>query len=170
MYCKGEYVVYGTNGVCQVGEITTLDLDGIPKDREYYVLYPESSGGKIYIPVENADTKMRSIISKDEAQQLIKRIPSIEPLKVSNEKLLEEMYKKCMRRYDCIDWIRLIKCIYDRKQIRLADGKNITAKDEKYMHMAEDSLYGELSIALEIPKEQVLEHIITIIEKNNEEQ
>ena len=27
MFCEGEYVVYGTNGVCRVGEITTMDFE-----------------------------------------------------------------------------------------------------------------------------------------------
>ena len=37
MYKKGEYVIYGSSGVCQVGDVTTLDIDNVPKDREYYV-------------------------------------------------------------------------------------------------------------------------------------
>ena len=170
MFCKGDYVLYGTTGVCRIDEITTLNLDGIPKDREYYVMYPENSGGKIYLPVENADSKMRSIITKEEAQELIRKMPDIEPLKVTNEKLLKEMYQKSMKCYDCTDWVRLIKCIYFRKQSRQADGKKITSMDERYMSLAENALYGELSIALGIPRKQVLEHIITIIEENSEKQ
>lgn len=170
MYQKGEYVVYGANGVCQVGEITRLNMDNIPKDKEYYVLYPRNNGGKIYVPVDKANAKMRRIITREEAEELIERIPTIEPITVTNEKLLEEMYKKCMQCYDCTEWVRLIKCIYDRKQMRLSDGKKVTTTDEKYMHMAEESLYWELSTALDIPKEQVLEYILKEIEKNKKEQ
>lgn len=168
MFCEGEYVVYGTNGVCRVGEITTMDLDNVPKDREYYVLYPKNNGGKIYVPVDIGNYKMRRVITKAEAEELIVKIPSIEPIHVSNEKLLGEMYKKCIRCYDCIEWIRLIKCIYSRKQIRLSDGKKITSTDEKYMHMAEESLYTELGIALDIPKEQVLDYILKEVEIKKE--
>lgn len=165
MYQKGEYVVYGANGVCQVGVVTKLNLDNIPKDREFYVLYPRNNGGKIYVPVDKASAKMRSIITREEAEELIKKMPDIEPLAVTNEKMLEEMYKKCMHCYDCVEWIRLIKCIYHRKKIRLSEGKKVTAIDEKYMHMAEDSLYWELGTALDIPKEEVLEYIFKEIEK-----
>ena len=62
----------------------------------------------------------------------------------------------------------MIKCIYDRKQLRLSEGKKITATDEKYMHMAEDALYLELGTALNMEKGQVVEYIIKEIEKNNE--
>lgn len=165
MYRKGDYVVYGANGVCQIGEVTKLNLGDIPKDREYYVLYPKNNGGKIYAPVDKAGSKMRSILTRKEAEELIEQMPAIEPITVTDEKLLHETYKKCIYCSDYIEWIRLIKCIYQRKQRRLLSGKKVTATDEKYMHLAEESLYWELSTALDIPKEQVLEYITTEIEK-----
>lgn len=170
MYKKGEYVIYGSSGVCQVGDVTTLDIDNVPKDREYYVLFPKNNGGTIYVPVDVASTKMRKVITKEEAEQLIEKIPTIQPIEISNEKFLEETYKKCIRSNECIEWIRLIKCIYDRKQHRISEGKKMTATDERYMHMAEDALYLELGTALNMDKEQVLEHIIIVIEKDNKEQ
>ena len=42
---------------------------------------------------------------------------------------------------------------------RLSQGKKITAMDRKYFKMAEDNLYGELSVSLEIPKEKMEEYI-----------
>ena len=93
MYKKGEYVIYGSSGVCQVGDVTTLDIDNVPKDREYYVLFPKNNGGTIYVPVDVANTKMRKVITKEEAEQLIEKIPTIQPIEISNEKFLEESYK-----------------------------------------------------------------------------
>lgn len=170
MYSKGEYVIYGSNGVCQVGDVTTLNIDNVPKDRKYYVLYPNNNGGVIYVPVDVASSRMRRVITRSEAEELIKRIPTIKPIEVSNERLLDEIYKKCIHSNECTEWIRLIKCIYDRKQLRLSEGKKITATDEKYMRMAEDALYLELGTALNMEKGQVLEYIIKEIEENNEEQ
>ena len=46
----------------------------------------------------------------------------------------------------------------------------MTATDERYMHMAEASLYLELGTALNMDKEQVLEYIIKEIEKDKKEQ
>lgn len=165
MFHEDEYVVYGTNGVCQVGEITTLELDNVAKDREYYILYPVNNSGKIYVPVDKGDEKMRRALTREEAQELIEQMPNIKPIKVNNEKLLEEMYKKCVRCYDCEEWIRLIKCIYLRKEQRLSSGKKVTAVDERYMHIAEEALYSELGMALGLPKEEVLEYITKIVEK-----
>lgn len=37
MFEVGEYIVYGCKGVCQVEEITHIDIPGSNKDRLYYV-------------------------------------------------------------------------------------------------------------------------------------
>ena len=65
------YVIYGSSGVCKVGEVTTLNLENIPKDKEYYVLFPKNNGGTIYVPVDVASTKMRKVITKEEADYFI---------------------------------------------------------------------------------------------------
>ena len=106
MYKKGEYVIYGSSGVCQVGDVTTLDIDNVPKDREYYVLFPKNNGGTIYVPVDVASTKMRKVITKEEAEQLIDKIHIIQPIEISNEKFLEERYKKCIRSNEIWEWKR----------------------------------------------------------------
>ena len=40
MFEKGDYVVYGTKGVCQVEEITELAMKGTAEGKLYYVLRP----------------------------------------------------------------------------------------------------------------------------------
>ena len=40
MFEKGEYIVYGHNGICEVEDITHLNLSGVDKGKLYYVLAP----------------------------------------------------------------------------------------------------------------------------------
>ncbi len=164
MFSEGEYVVYGLSGVCRIEKITTLDMKDIPKDRKYYVLLPVNQDGKKYVPIDTGEEKMRKVITRTEAEELLAKLQEIEPIKITNDRLAEKTYKNCFRCYDCIEWVRLIKCIYQRNQKRITNGKRITSNDEKYMHMAEDALYTELGIVLGIPKEQVLEYIMTRVE------
>ena len=35
MYEVGDLIVYGRTGICEVTEITTLKMDGVPKDNRY---------------------------------------------------------------------------------------------------------------------------------------
>lgn len=166
MFEKGEYIIYGTSGVCKIEDITTMNMASVPSDKLFYVLSPSSQkGGKIFTPVDNQKTIMRRVLSEEEASKLISEIPDIEELWITNEKLREEKYKECMRTGDCRDWIKIIKTLYLRKQQRNAQGKKITATDERYLKMAEDYLYSELEIPLGIPKAEMEDYITKKIEE-----
>ncbi len=160
MFEKGEYVVYGTKGVCQVEDITHVDMPGADKDRLYYVLCPvHNTSGKIFSPVDNSKIVMRKVITEQEAKELIAQIPSIEELWIADEKARENAYKEAMKSCNYKDWVGVIKTLYIRKQSRIAQGKKVTALDEKYLHLVESELYDELSIALHIPASQMEQHI-----------
>lgn len=168
MFEKGEYIVYGTSGVCKVEDITTMNLEGISKEKLFYTLSPLSqSGGRIFTPVDNQKTLMRPILSQEEAKDLINDIPRIEGLWIVNDKQREMTYRECMRDCDCRGWIKIIKTLYLRKMERTAQGKKVTATDEKYLKLAEDRLYSELSIPLEIPKERIVAYITEQIEQTD---
>lgn len=165
MFEKGECIIYGSKGICEVKDITKLDLDGVSKDRLYYILAPmNQKDSKIFVPVDSNKTVMRKLISRAEAEQLIESMPEIEEIWVENDKLREEKYRECMRTCECKEWVRIIRTLYARMQKRIAQGKKVTATDERYFKMAEENLYSELSIALEIPKEEMEKYIAEHIE------
>lgn len=169
MYKIGEFVVYGRTGICEVAEITTMKMDGVPKDRLYYILTPcKNKGGKIFTPVDNDKVVMRPVITKEKAMELLEQIPEIQELWIPNDKMRETKYKECLRTCECEDMIRIIKTLYIRKLDRQAQGKKITATDERYLKMAEGSLYSELSLALGIPEEEMEDYICKYIEEKNE--
>lgn len=160
MFEIGEYVVCGNKGVCVVEDVAKLDISGVDKEREYYILKPlYMAGSTVYVPVDSAEKSMRRVLKRDEAQKLIKGIPDIPLLVITNEKLSEQMYRECIRANDCEELIKIIKTIYQRKQKRIQAGRKVTAVDAKYFHIAEDSLYGELAVALEMPKDEVESYI-----------
>lgn len=160
MFEKGDFIVYGNTGVCEVKDVTTLSMKDVPKDRLYYLLSPiHHKDSKIFTPVDNGKTVMRAVLTKEEADTLINDIPGIEELWVGNDKLREEKYKETMRSCECKDWIKIIKTLYLRKQERIAQGKKTTAMDERYLRLAEENLYSELSLALGVPKDEMEEYI-----------
>ena len=160
MYEVGDLIVYGRTGICEVTEITTLKMDGVPKDKLYYILRPvREKRGKVFTPVDNEKIVTRKVISKEEAEELIREIPKIEGLWIGSEKQREEKYKECMKSCKCAEWVRIIKTLYQRKMSRLKQGKKITATDERYLRMAEGNLYSELSIALGIPESGMEDYI-----------
>lgn len=156
MFNVGDYIVYGVNGVCKVEEIGSLNSGNLPKDRVYYTLLPVYlKGSKIFTPADNKKVLMRPVLNKDEAMELIDDIRNIDALWITDEKKRENDYRDALKKCDCKELVRIIKTIYSRKQGRIAEGKKMTMGDEKYFHMAEESLYGELAIPLNMDKEEV---------------
>ncbi|MBR1931670.1 MAG: CarD family transcriptional regulator [Lachnospiraceae bacterium] len=166
MFEKGEYLVAGNKGVCLVDDVTTLNISGVNKEREYYILKPVyMPGSTVYVPVDTAEDSLRRVLTHEEADVLIHEIPEIPLLDTSNDKLLEQEYRDCLKTNNCEEWVRIIKTIYLRKQKRQAAGRKETAVDAKYFRMAEESLYGELAIALDIPKADVATYITSEMDK-----
>ena len=164
MFKKGDTVFYGVDGVCEIVDISTIEIPGIDKDRSYYILRQKSGNGTIYVPADCDTPKMRRLISREEALELISKIRDLEPLKLKNEKKPEAEYKEVLQKYDYLSVLKLIKCIYFRKQKRLCEGKRLTSADERYMRLAEDMLYQEIGAALGIPRGDVLNYLISKID------
>lgn len=166
MFDIGQQIVYGTTGVCIVNKIGPLDLSSGMGDRIYYTLLPfYSKESTIYTPVDNEKIVMRPILTKEEAESLIQEIPEIDELWITDEKQREQNYKDALAKADCRELIRVIKTIYPRKQERLAAGKKVTASDERYFNMAEDFLYKELAISLEMELDEVADYVVSHVKE-----
>lgn len=83
MFKVGDYIVHGRNGVCKVVDITHLDMSGVDKDQLYYALVPmKSEDSKIFYPVDSDKVVMRSVVTKDQAKDLVSEIKDIEPMRI----------------------------------------------------------------------------------------
>lgn len=166
MFEIGESIIYGTTGVCKIADITTLNMDGAAKDRLYYIMEPVgAAGGKIFTPVDNDKIMMRRVMNREEAMELVDHMQKIEPFGFQSEKQKEEIYKNALKSGDYHQWIRIIKTIYPFKLERQSKGKRLNSVDEKYLKKAEENLYSELSIPLEIPREHMFDYITKRLEE-----
>lgn len=165
MYQPGDLIIYNGEGVCRVERVSPLDLSGTNKHKLYYTLRPVYRNGTIFIPVDT-NVFMRPVISREEANALIRRIPQIEyqVYETRNQRLLNEHYQNLLLTHDCEDMLQLIKAVYLKRQEVQTQGRKPGLVDERYMKRAEDILYGELAVALGIPKDSVLDYITNILE------
>ena len=153
MFEIGDYVLNATNGICKISEIVELDMSGDKQLKSYFLLRPvEEENDRVYIPVDNADKRMRKVITQDEAQAVLDRVPEIEALAVNNEK---ERYKEAVRSCEPDSVISLLKCLHIRNEQRAQAGKKSTAVDERYGKMAEHNLNAELAFVLEKDKQEI---------------
>lgn len=167
MFEIGQYVVCGNKGVCIVENITTLDISGVDKAKKYYILKPVYvSSSTVYVPVDSASS-MRNVLTGQEAEALIKKIPEIAELEIQNERLVEQDYRECLKTNQCESLVKLIKTIYQRRQKRLEAGRKETAVDSKYCKMTEDMLYGELAVALQMERKDVSKYFCEQLQNIN---
>ena len=158
MFDVGDYVVYGSKGVCKIVAIGSLPTGN--EGRLYYTLMPVYiKGSTVFTPVDNTKVVLRSLISKEEAQEILDEVPSIGSLNIENEKERENVFREILSRCIPVELIRMLKNIYQRKVKRLAEGKKITVSDERFFKLAEDSLYGELAISLGLDKDKIRDYV-----------
>ncbi len=156
MYGIGDLIIYGGEGVCRVEAVGPLALSDMKSDKLYYTLQPLYRTGTVFAPVEGK-VFTRPVISRAEAEGLVRSIPDIreERLEGRSLRLAGEHYQKLLDSHDCADLVQLIKTIYVKQQTAQAAGRKGGQVDERYRKRAEDTLYGELAVALDIPKEDV---------------
>lgn len=160
MYKIGDFVVYGTSGVCRIAEIGTPQLSNVDKNKQYFTLAPVYSTEIIYAPV---DTRvfMRPVMTRDEAEELIGQIPEIgeERIDIKNLQLLTERYQASFQAHNCVELVHLIKSIHMKNTNASRRGKKPSTVDQRYQKRAEELLHGELAVALGIPLEAVPSYI-----------
>mgnify|MGYP003172932136 FL=1 len=166
-YEIGDFVSKPVTGICKIENILYLNPQDEKNDKLYYLMKPvEDEKEKIYVPVSSSDSRLRLCLAKEEAWNLIKRIPDIPTAWTNNEKMREQNYKEAVRANNPEALVDIIKMIYQRKQKRLAQGKKCTATDARYFQIAENLLYMELGVALEKPKQEIYKTIIDYIDQN----
>lgn len=160
MFKKGDYVVYKRDVV----EIVGTKINGL-NHQEYYVLVPVNDESlKIDVPVDNRLGHIRSLITKSEITNLIKRIPEI-PLIETNNKLIENDYKILMNDASHESLIKIIKTTYLRNKERLDNNKKVGDKDNHYFNLAEKYLYTEIAYSLNISYDEAREYILREVTK-----
>ncbi len=165
MYQPGEMIVYGGAGICRVEEVSLKPQVGGGGQALYYTLTPLFGSGRVFIPVDTR-VYMRPVITGEEARDLIQRMPDIEPENCAglDQRALAEHYRGLLHTYQCESLVKIIKAVYLKGRAAAQKGKKLGKTDQQFMKRAEEFLYEELSVALEMPKEQVKDHILQTLE------
>ncbi len=172
MYRKGDYVIYGCKGVCQIREVTTLNMEGIPKDRLYYEMQLVSDpGSTIFTPVEHEGSRsvMRPLLSEDEARDLLRKIPELEEEWIRDDRAREAHYRDAVNHGDAEAILSLIRQLQLRRRARIEQGKKLPVMDSRYLKTAQDNLFQEFSIVLDASREKVESYVAERIRQSAEQ-
>ena len=69
MFQPGEFVVYGSSGVCRVVQVGALEGRAADPNRKYYTLQPLFESERTYTPVDSG-VFMRPAMTREQAQEL----------------------------------------------------------------------------------------------------
>ena len=151
----GEYVVYRKQ-VCKVVDILKNYLD----DKDYYSLVPITDQSLcLKVMATDNNSYIRDLISKDEIEVIIKKIPEIEII-TKDERSLEAEYKELLKNGTWEELIKIIKTTYLRNKTRIDSHKKVSDKDSYYFELAEKYLYNEFAIVLGMTYNETKNYII----------
>ena len=73
-YSKGEHVVYGSNGVCLIEDISSRSYPGDGAERTYYTLRPlNSPSSTLYVPADNEQlcARIRRVLTPEQVESIV---------------------------------------------------------------------------------------------------
>lgn len=154
MFKENEFVVYKRN-VCKITGTKTSSFNS----KEYFVLKPiDDESLTIQVPVESSENLLRKVINKKEIEEIICKMPTIEPL--NDSKYIENEYKELLNEGSHESLIKIIKTTYLRNKLRQESGKKLAERDNNYFQLAEKNLYNEFSIGLGKSVEETRQYIV----------
>ena len=160
MFCVGQTVLYGSNGVCMVDDVTEKRI-GKTK-MQYYVLKPLCNNtSTLFVPTANQQlvSKMRRILTEDEAEAILRDLPPCGDWN-DNKQERSEQFRAIITEGSCVELIRLIRLVRTHGQEQLAGGKRLHITDERFLKEAEKMICEEFSLVLHISRDEVLERIM----------
>ncbi len=160
MFCVGQTVLYGSNGVCMVDDVTEKRI-GKTK-MQYYVLKPLCNNtSTLFVPTANQQlvSKMRRILTEDEAEAILRDLPPCGDWN-DNKQERSEQFRAIITEGSCVELIRLIRLVRTHEQEQLAGGKRLHITDERFLKEAEKMVCEEFSLVLHISRDEVLERIL----------
>lgn len=160
MFSVGEVIIYGTQGICKIKEITTMKMGREKKD--YYVLCPVyNEGSSIFVPADNEVllNKMRCIATSDEIQELIGDIKENRIEWISDDDERKEYCSCAIKSGDRKEIMRVIGMLYAHQEEVKAQKKHFHISDEHFLKEAEKLIHDEFAYVLGIPKDEVPDYI-----------
>ena len=160
VFRKGDTVIYGANGVCEIDEITTQSFCG--EDREYYVLRSVYCAGEtVFVPTDNAALtgKMYPALTRDEIDGLLNGLPADAPAWIESDEERKVRFAEILTSGDRKALIGMVRALHDHKIQQEKRGKKLHLADERCYREGEKLLHEEFAHVLQIPPDQVADYI-----------
>ena len=147
MYETGDYVICAGGGVWRVAAAEDGEIR----------LAEHESGAEKTLPADSGEI-VRKITSKEAILETIGRIAFVRTIQAPNDKMRRKLYDEAMSKYDEVEWIKVVKTVYLRREAR-----RLLSFEAGYAEKAQGYLHGEISVLLEMPLDEVEDHIVAAV-------
>ena len=153
MYSVGDKVLYPTHGAGVIDSIEEKTLLG--EKKSYYTMRMPVGDMKVMVPLESADAAgLRRVVSKSEAENVIKKLATDEPCENSSWNRLFRENSEKIRSGN----IYLVASVVRSLTIRERE-RGLSTGEKKMLSDSRQILISELVLSLDKTKEEVSEMI-----------
>lgn len=167
VYTLNEYVSYGTSGVCKIESLEQRSFDG-EHEESYYKLRPlDNSNSTFYVPIDRAAERLRPLLTKEQIYQLIDEMAEgkLEETEwCSNSRERCGIFQNILHGDDYREMIQMMRSLYHQQERKRKTGHRLSSADVAAMHAAENRMYQEFGVVLNIRPEQVHNFILKRME------
>jgi len=155
-----QQIVYPLQGV---GKITSID-QRLFKDKLtwYYTIYLEISDMTTMVPVEKAEILgIRAIVPREEAEKAMQLIGENYEAAPADWKLRYQINHDLLKQGSVVDIATVVRTLYHRSKV-----KELPVMERKLYDSAIKLLVDEISLSLDIPKDEVSGMVFSKLEKD----
>ena len=157
----GTHVRYGKMGVCLVAEQKTITMG--KESGLYYVLTPISDGrSSVFVPCDNEALvcKMCPLLTREEIDKILSEAEAERLNWIDDRNQRITFYRAVTNGGDRKLLIRLICCLYRKKQEKQEAGKRLSTMDESALQECMRLIDEEFSMVLGIHRTKVVDYIL----------
>ena len=101
----------------------------------------------------------RKVLSMEDIDSLITKMPDIETNWIMDKKKREEEFRNALRCGDCIALVRVMKTIYAVKEEKARNRKQLSYTDHSIFEQAQQQLLEEIAFGAQISVEEADDYI-----------
>lgn len=152
MYQKGEYVIYGSNGVCVIEDVRPMDFG--TANQEYIVLHPLAQPTAAFYLPQRAQGKLRPVLTREKIDAILATVRQ-EPMPwIEGHKQRLQCFQQILSGRDTAQLLSLAGCLRQRQRC-----KGLSSTDRDILHRAEGAIRQEFAFALNLQPEEIGSYI-----------
>jgi len=154
----GQYVVYGTNGICIVDSIELMSFAaGAPKEYYYVLRQHKNSSNQYFVPLNNEAllSRMREPMRREDIEDILMGLSDDDVKWIADRRDRGDYFRTILHEGVSGHLLNMITCIYEKKRELAKNGKKLSVTDQTTLKSAEKLVEEEFAWALEMDPQDV---------------